>query len=344
MGKTPRHSLTSIPVKRLGWLLLALLGAVRAEPVVLEVQSVPFHDAAEGTASANVRLRGMLELPAVSRGGLKLSQLSGLAWDDDDHILYAISDKGVLFHLRPLFHNGSLTGLTLLHAVALRDPGTGKPLRGRLSDSEGLDILSGRNGRRGDAVLLVSFERTPRIMRYRPDGTPLGGLPLPKSLQAPDAYRGGNRMLESVCHDPALGTLTAPEQPLTSHPETEGALYSLNGREWRYRRTSSDVRLTALECLGNGRVLLMENRFGRLTGTTHVTLRQLKLPTKPGAGPVEEESLTVFDRSRGYQLDNFEGLARHRGNRFFLVSDNNDLFVQRTLLLYLEIGEPRGQR
>lgn len=329
------------PVKRIGWLLLALLGVVRAEPVALEVQPVPFHDAAEGAPVAGVRVLGMLELPAINRDGFKLSQLSGLAWDDDDGILYAISDKGALFHLRPEFHNGSLTGLTLLRAVALRDPATGKPLRGRLSDSEGLDIQNGRNGRRGDAVLLVSFERTPRIVRYRPDGAPLGELPLPKSLQNPGAYRGGNRMLESVCHDPALGTLTSPEQLLRSHPETEGTLYALDGREWHYRRTSSDVRLTALECLGQGRVLLLENRFGRLTGTTQVSLRQLKLPAKPGAEPVMEESLTVFDRSHGYQLDNFEGLARHRGNRFFLVSDNNDLFVQRTLLLYLEIGEQR---
>ncbi len=331
-------------MKHLGWLLLALLGAARAEPLTLEAPPVPFHDADGGTPVAGVRVLGMLELPAVSRDGLKLSQLSGLAWDDDDGILYAISDKGALFHLRPVFQNGSLTGLTLLRAVTLRDPATGKPLRGRLSDSEGLDIQNGRNGRRGDAELLVSFERTPRIVRYRLDGTPLGELPLPKSLRDPGAYRGGNRMLESVCHDPALGTLTAPEQPLTSRPETEGALYALDGREWRYRRASSDLRLVAMECLGQGRVLLLENRFGRLTGTTHVYLRRLKLPAKPGTELVEEESLTVFDRSQGYQIDNFEGLARHRGNRFFLVSDNNDLFVQRTLLLYLEIGDPHTGR
>ncbi len=331
-------------MKHLGWLLLALLGVARADPLTLEAPPTPFHDAEGGTPVAGVRLLGMLELPAISRDGLKLSQLSGLAWDDDDGILYAISDKGVLFHLRPVFRNGSLTGLTLLRAVALRDLGTGKPLRGRLSDSEGLDIQNGRNGQRGDAVLLVSFERAPRIARYRPDGTPLGELPLPKSLQDPGAYRGGNRMLESVCHDPALGTLTAPEQPLTSRPETEGTLYALDGREWRYRRASSDLRLVAMECLGQGRVLLLENRFGRLTGTTHVYLRRLKLPVKPGTEPVEEESLTVFDRAHGYQLDNFEGLARHRGSRFFLVSDNNDLFVQRTLLLYVEIGAVRTGR
>lgn len=326
-------------MNRLGWLLLALLGTAWAEPITLEVQSVPFHDDAGGTSILSVRVLGMLELPAVSRSGFKLSQLSGLAWDDDDGILYALSDKGVLFHLRPVFQRGQLTGLTLLHAVALRDPVTGKPLRGPLNDAEGLDIVNGRNGRRGDAVLMVSFERRPRIARYRPDGTPLGDLPLPPSLRDPSAYRGGNRMLESVCHDPAFGMLTAPELPLAGRPEAEGTIHALDGREWRYRRSSSDARLTAMECLGQGRILLLENRFGRLTGTTHIFLRRLKLPSRPEAAPVQEDTPVVFERSRGYRLDNFEGLAHHRGNRFFLVSDNNDLFVQRTLLLYLEIGD-----
>jgi hypothetical protein len=327
-------------MKHHGWILLALLATAQAEPVVLDVHPVPFHDSEGGKPVPGVRLLGMLELPGFSRDGHKLSQLSGLAWDDDDGILYAISDKGVLFHLRPGFRDGSLTGLTFVRAVALRDPVTGKPLRGRLSDSEGLEILNGRNGRRGDAELLVSFERKPRIVRYRPDGTSLGELPLPAALRNSDAYRGGNSMLESVCHDPALGVLTAPELPLSGIAETGGRLHALDGREWTYRRTVSDIRLTAMECLGQGRVLLLENRFGRLTGTTQVFLRQLKLPAKPGPLPAEEISVVQFDRVQGYQIDNFEGLARHRGNRFFLVSDNNDLFVQRTLLLYIELVSP----
>lgn len=34
-----------------------------------------------------------------------------------------------------------------------------------------------------------------------------------------------------------------------------------------------------------------------------------------------------------------KGPTRYKGNRFFVVSDNNDLFVQRTLLLYFELVE-----
>jgi len=328
-------------VKHLGWLLLALLGAARAEPVVLDAPTVPLHDA--GKPVPNLRVLGMLELPSSTHRGFKLSQLSALAWDDDDGILYALSDKGILFHLRPHFHRERLVGLTLLRAVALRDPATGKPLRGRFTDAEGLDILNARNRRRGDAILLVSFERHPRIVRYRPDGESLGELPLPAPLRDPVNYRGGNRMLEAVCHDPALGVLTAPEQSLQTDPEIQGTLYALSGRTWSYRR-HPDSRLSAMECLGQGRLLLLESRFGRLSGTTHVFLRTLKLPGKPGNAGAQEEQAITLTRSDGYRIDNFEGLARHRGNRFFLVSDNNDLFVQRSLLLYIEINYPGAGR
>jgi hypothetical protein len=49
------------------------------------------------------------------------------------------------------------------------------------------------------------------------------------------------------------------------------------------------------------------------------------------------ETVALMDTAQGYQIDNSEGLTRHKGNRFFMVSDNNDLFVQRTLLLYFEL-------
>ena len=49
------------------------------------------------------------------------------------------------------------------------------------------------------------------------------------------------------------------------------------------------------------------------------------------------QTLVRLDDANGLSLDNFEGLTRHRGQRYFMVSDNNDVFVQRTLLLYFEI-------
>ncbi|MCR4332761.1 MAG: esterase-like activity of phytase family protein, partial [Sulfuricaulis sp.] len=140
------------------------LGEMETRPVALS-ENIKVGDRVD-----RIRFLGMLQLPNPTVDGMRLSQLSGLAWDDDDGILYAISDKGYLFNLQPVFDNGVLTGLKLLKTLHLRETGGNKPLKGTRADSEGMDILNGRNGRKGDAELIVSFERFPRIVRYRPDG------------------------------------------------------------------------------------------------------------------------------------------------------------------------------
>jgi hypothetical protein len=284
-----------------------------------------------------LRLRGILELPARTANGVRFSGLSGLAWDDDENILYALTDHGVLFHLRPIFRNGKLADVRLLHAASLIDPRTRRPVRWRRSDSEGLDILNGRNGKKGDAELLVSFEREPRIARYRPDGTFITDVPLPAALRDVHRYRGGNTMLESVCLHPHEGILTAPEKPLDD--ETSVArLYRMDGGSWRFPANRGGI--VALECLPEGDVLVMEREYSSHSLHWVVTLRRLHLP--PGT-PVDSllaaDTLTTLDSDKGQRIDNFEGLTRHRGNRFFMVSDDNDVFFQRTLLVYFELAE-----
>ncbi len=289
-----------------------------------------------GGAQAIGRLRalGMLELPDMTVNGLRFSQLSGLTWDDDEGILYAISDKGALFHLRPVLRDGKLTGLQLLKAVPLKEV-DGKPLKGRRADSEGLDILKGRNGRKGDAELVVSFERFPRIVRYRPDGTVSGEYSLPAPLNDPKRYRDNNKMLESVCVDEKLGALTLPEDPLMNERPGYIRLFRVTGGSWLIPATG-EFRPSAIECLGDNRVLILERDFGRLLGRA-VALRIATLVGDGGESVAAVETVALLDTAQGYQIDNFEGLTRHKGNRFFMVSDNNDLFVQRTLLLYFEL-------
>ena len=282
-----------------------------------------------------IRLLGMLELPARTPSGYRLSGLSGLAWDDDDNLLYALTDHGVVYGLRPVFRNGRLVDLSEHHVAALIDPRTRKPVKWRRSDSEGLDILNGRNGKKGDAELLVSFEREPRIARYRPDGAHLADVPLAGALRDVRRYRGGNTMLESVCLHPREGILTAPEQPLDD--ETGAArLYRTDGSSWRFPVSRGGI--VALECLPGGDLLVMERDYSTLALHWIITLRRLHLPA--GTAPdslLVAQTVATLDSDAGLRVDNFEGLTRHRGNRFFMVSDDNSVFVQRTLLLYFEL-------
>ena len=167
-----------------------------------------------------------------------------------------------------------------------------------------------------------------------PDGTFVADVPLPAALHDPKRYRGGNKMLESVCVHPREGVLTSPEEPLDN--EAMPRVYRMDGVSWRIPRGRGGI--VALECLTDGDLLLLERDFDVTQFRTVITLRRLHLPkgTKPDA-LLSDETVAVLDSAQGLRLDNFEGLARHRGNRFFLVSDSNGVFLQRTFLLYVEI-------
>ena len=311
--------------------------SVRAQ-TDLDTRSVPLADNVKtGDRIDRIRFLGMLQLPNPVVDKMRFSQLSGLAWDDDDGILYALSDKGFLFHLQPVFRNGALTGLKLLKAVHLRELGNNKPLRWGDADSEGLEVLRGRNGRKGDAELLISFERIPRIVRYRADGYAIEEYPLPAPINDAGNYQNANKMLESVCQDPRLGILTAPELPLKSERAGFTHIFSLGGKSWLYPLPTRN-RITDMDCLGRERVMLLESNIENVLGRLTVSLKIATLPENPlPTEPVPVETLVTFDTEKGHQIDNFEGLAHHRGNRFFMVSDDNDLFIQRSLLMYFEV-------
>lgn len=326
-------------------LLATMAAAGRAEDAPLSLHAKTFDLCEPPTACTRVgklRMLGTLEMSSNASNAIQLTGLSALAWDEDENLLYALSDHGTLFSLRPRFHNNQLINVTLAGFVSLIDPQTRKPLRWRRSDSEGLDLRNGHNGKKGDTELLVSFERQPRIVRYRPDGSYIADVPLADSLRDVARYRGGNTMLESVCQHPREGILTAPEAPLDNEIKT-ARLYRMDGDSWTFPAGSGSI--VALECLPDGDVLVMERDYSRISLRWIITLRRLHLPAgTPIDTSLSVENIAVFDSEQGLRVDNFEGLTRHRGNRFFMVSDDNGVFVQRTLLMYFELLVDQTQK
>ena len=284
-------------------------------------------------AQIGIRVLGVLELPTrLLQNGYRFGGLSGLAWDEDENTLYAVSDLGVLFGLRPVFRKDRLVDVGLVSANALIDPRTQKPVKLRRSDAEGLDVLNSRNGRHGDSELIISFEGDPRIARYRADGSFIAEVVLANSLRTLKNYRY-NRMLEAVCNHPREGTLTAPEEPLNGQDTKR--LYRADGQSWRIPPGRGAI--VAIECLPDGDILLLERELVKLSVRWISTLRRLKLPAKaPIDSMLSAQTIVQMDGAE-LAIDNFEGLARHRGNRFFMVSDDNNVFLQHTLLVYFEL-------
>ncbi|MEW6331530.1 MAG: esterase-like activity of phytase family protein [Pseudomonadota bacterium] len=322
-----------------GLLCAMLPGNASLAETTLETRQVALSENLKpGDRVGRLRFLGMLELPEVMHNSRRLSQLSGLAWDDDDGILYALSDKGSLFQLQPLFDGDTLTGVKLLQSLPLRELGSDKPLLGWRIDAESLDIVNGRNGRRGDAELVIGTERVPQILRFRTDGYAIGRHSLPAPADKAGSFRDPNRMLEAMCADSTLGVLAMPEVPLKNEREGYTRIFSVAGHSWFYPVASGD-RITAMECLGQGQLLVLQQNYQNPFGQVVVMLRRVQLTPDSAAQPLKPETLVTLDSNKGFLMDNFEGLTRHRGNRFFMVSDNNDLFVQRTLLMYFELSD-----
>ena len=131
-----------------------------------------------GDTFMGIRLLGALKLSRDKVNDLNSRELSGVAWDEDDQILYAVSDDGHLVHLNPTFTDGFLTGVSLINAYPLRDP-DGNVLEGDASDAESLALINSNNGIHGDSELVISLEFPPRIGRFRADGVFIAYIPLP---------------------------------------------------------------------------------------------------------------------------------------------------------------------
>lgn len=291
-----------------------------------------------GERYQGIRLLGALRLADAEIGGSRLCGLSGLAWDDAAGVLYAISDRGALFHLSPIFdERGYLSDLKVLAAHPLQNA-TGKPVSRPFNDSEGLAVRHGDHHRPGDTELLVSFEAKPRLVRYDPTGRWLGEVPLPATLRNVANYRGSNQSLEAVTIDPRWGILTGSEIALRNDPAELIRIFSTRGRFWLYPLGSAPgSALVAMEALPDGGLLTLERAFVSVFQPFTISLRRTELPLQGKSGLLKVDDVAVLDSGQDWLLDNFEGLTRHREQRFFMISDDNCNGWQSTLLAYFEL-------
>jgi hypothetical protein len=291
---------------------------------------------ADGERHMGVRLLGAIEI----HGGVGTERpvgLSGLAWDEDETRLYAVSDLGWVWQFEPRFESGRLVDLRVHGRSRLRDP-DGSPLVKPKGDAEGLAARNASNGIRGDTELWISYEHRPRVQVHSPDGTWQRSVDIPQVLRSPDSYRHPNHALEAIALTPGHdGMMLMPEAPLRDEPEEVVPLFSPDSPPRTYPLyPAPGSSVTAMEVFPDGRILVLERAFVSPLAPFQIILRWVD-PDQGQTGPLAPETVAVFDSADGWAIDNFEGLTRHRGQRVLLVSDDNNRRTQRTLLLYLEL-------
>jgi hypothetical protein len=307
-----------------GFLFLILL--ITVSPVLsADVVSTPV-TAFEGDEPV-ILMHGAVELASQSSDGEKIGSLSALAWDQDEGILYALSDNAHLYHFKPVFEDDKLVAVEFLGRVRLRDT-DGDKLKGKERDSEGMHVINGNNGRQGDSELLIAFEQKPRIDRFSIEGSQVGEIELPKALTNVKNYRGANHALEAVTWHPDYGVMTLPQRP-----QDDGHfLYTASGRKWPYEMSPlRGNEVVSLETMPDGALLIMERLFEPgVFGGGVISLRRAVI----GEESLQLSDLAVLKSRDGWRLENFEGLSHHEEGRYFMISDNDDKAGRPTLLYY----------
>lgn len=315
--------------------IFALLFYLPSAPGAESIAEIKNYDTELINQSGTYKV-GILSIATLSNvtiDGFKVSELSGLAWDEDENILYALSDNGYLLHLKPVFRNGHLFDVEFLAGYHLLD-NKNHPLKYKDADSEGLAIINGNNGRKSDTELLVCFERKPRLIKFKPDGVPLSNITLPDALSDIKNYRSENRSLEAVTIHKKFGIMLGPENPLSGQDDALMYIYSVNGKIWNVPLKNTNYgALVDMTTMPDDSLLLLERAYGGLFPTMEISLHKLI----PDEGEGKNELIYSFPDNDGMFDENFEGITHFKNNEYFMISDDNNHPLSRILLVHFSI-------
>jgi len=280
-----------------------------------------------------IKIIDQKELAISTVDGLDFSEISDLAYDRAKHILYMISDEGKLYLFDASFDNK--IHLKPLQAVNLRKK-NGKKFKKWLRDSEGMTLD-------GKGRLLISFEGIPKIAWFHKNSPKIGRqikkYKLPTILKDASNYRTKNKELEALAWHPKYGILTVAEWPLKQFHKKDQTIYSLRGKRWHFKAEAEPrSAVSAIEVMDDGNLLVLERSFTGLLDPFVITLKKVYL-NRCKKHFCKQEVLLKMNSHRGWAVDNFEGLTRVGKNRYIMISDDNDNFYQKTIMIYFEVKQ-----
>jgi hypothetical protein len=276
---------------------------------------------AESAQPLTAQILDKIELPSASPGGGGISELSGLAWDEDEKLLYAVSDAGYLISMRIVIDRGRITKAEPVSVVPIEEfVGSLTRLTWSLSDAEALLLRNANNGIHGDTEMTVALEDGPALARFDSRGKFLAEIKLPNPLNDPSAYANSNKRLESVSEIPGHGIFTVPEVPLLGEEQGVHTIYAVDGASWRFAaEQTADSSVKDIALLPDGRQLILERTRDAAEKTTRSHLRLLDLKNCAPGGVCDVTDITPSDSEA--MKEDFEGLARISEDQYLLVTD-----------------------
>lgn len=311
------------------------LGALAVSACSPGVAEPPAANVASAASSSAISSR--FTLPATSVDGVVVAELSGLAWDANEKLLYAVSDQGSLYRLRVHVVGDKLDSVEPVSAVPLVDTATGegRPGSGKHFNAEGLAL---RRATDGATELVVALEeKSPAIGVFSAAGIKVGTLPVPApagdAVQYEKSKKGEIKYgLESVALDPKFGLLTAPEAPLPGRLDNMHTIYA-DGHQWSFARHVANNRLKGFDVLPDGNLLVLERSRPASKDEQVASIRRVDLATCQNGGECRTELLATLPPG----AENFEGMTLLDAHHALLVSDNGGVVAEGNTFVLVEL-------
>ena len=260
-----------------------------------------------------------IALPEQSSDGSKIRELSGLGWDGDEKLLYAVGDNGYLYHFKIDFVADRFVKVEPVYSSAIADS-AGGILSWELTNAEGLDVRNDANGVIGDSELVIAFEDGPSIGRFTPKGQFIAEVKLPTILADTSVYLTTNKRLESVSEMAPFGVLTAPEAHLIDEPDSFHSVFAMDGHRWRFPALQTEQdSIKAIDPLSESRLLVLVRTRDPNTDETQAHLRIVDLVHcgEDVVCPVTEVKIS----DSKLIADDFEGMTSLGDGLYLIVTD-----------------------
>jgi hypothetical protein len=306
-----------------------------SQPIAIDARAIAHFQSGRPDAKrfGDLEFRGGMVLSAPSEhfGGW-----SGLVMEADGKSLLSVSDVGSWLRADIVYEGNRPTALQRARIGPLYGL-RGRPLRDkREQDAEAVTLVDGSLER---GTLLIGFERAHRIGRFGVRGgevqPPSEYLRLPAEARRMPTNQGIEAL--AVIRAGALrGSIVAFAERFTRGSGYHTGWIWVKGEPHQLQLRDLDgFDITDAAGLPDGGLLVLE-RYFRWTAGVSMRIRRLQPDEiRPGA---QLTGRIVLTADSGYEIDNMEGMAVHRGARgetiVSLISDDNfNRLLQRTVFL-----------
>jgi hypothetical protein len=314
---------------------LLVAPALADGPRLIDVTARPF---TQFGFSGNETRFGELEF----RGGLVLSSLdrdfgglSGLEVGADGSLL-AVADNGLWFSAHVVEKDGMLTGIERARLTPILDS-NGKPRTSKAtSDAESLRVIEAN----GERTAIVVFEQSRELSRFSLSRDLTASVAIPVKLPSSARNLTARQGFETVAVAPETSALKGAivlvaERALDKNGNHRGWILSGPRAGTFSIRRIGEFDITDGAFLPDGDLVILERLFSLSEG---VGARLRRIPSDQMApGKTADGPVLLTAGLESHRIDNMEGLSLRReadgGISVFILSDDNQSFLQQTLLL-----------